>query len=125
LAIRPAQTKREPQANNARALSEFDYDNGDNNFDVRHTFNLSALFDLPFGKGKKTDLGTLGNALLGDWEVGTILNGRSGLPLEIGIVRPRRRHSVPEGRGLHSADRNRRRHYHFRQWLRRSTAGHD
>jgi hypothetical protein len=75
-------------ANNARALNEFDYDNGYNNFDVRHTFNLSALYDLPFGKGKKYDFGGVGNALLGNWGVGAILNGRSGLPLEIGIVRP-------------------------------------
>jgi hypothetical protein len=75
-------------ANNARALNEFDYDNGYNNFDVRHTFNLSALYDLPFGSGKKHDLGGVGNAILGNWEVGTIVNARSGLPLEIGIVRP-------------------------------------
>jgi hypothetical protein len=75
-------------ANNARALNEFDYDNGYNNFDVRHTFNLSALYDLPFGGGKKHDLGSVGNAILGNWEVGTIVNARSGLPLEIGIVRP-------------------------------------
>jgi hypothetical protein len=75
-------------ANNARALSEYDYDNGYNNFDVRHTFNLSAVYDLPFGSGKKHDLGTAGNAILGDWQVGTIVNGRSGLPLEIAIVRP-------------------------------------
>jgi hypothetical protein len=75
-------------ANNARALSEFDYDNGYNNFDVRHTFNLSALYDLPFGKGKKYDFGGAGNAILGNWEIGTIVNGRSGVPLEIGIVRP-------------------------------------
>jgi hypothetical protein len=75
-------------ANNARALSEFDYDEGYNNFDVRHTFNLSALYDLPVGKGKHFDLGSTGNAILGNWEVGTIVNGRSGLPLEIGIVRP-------------------------------------
>jgi len=75
-------------ANNARALSDFDYDNGYNNFDVRHTFNLSALYDLPFGKGKKHDFGSIGNALLGNWEIGTIVNARSGLPLEIGIVRP-------------------------------------
>jgi len=74
--------------NNARAISEFDYDNGYNNFDVRHTFNLSALYDLPFGKGKKYDLGGAGNAILGDVEIGTIINARSGIPLEIGIVRP-------------------------------------
>jgi hypothetical protein len=75
-------------ANNARALAEYDYDNGYNNFDVRHTFNLSALYELPFGKGTKHDFGGIGNAILGNWEIGTIVNARSGLPLEIGIVRP-------------------------------------
>ncbi len=75
-------------ANNARAVPEYDYDRSFNNFDVRHTFNLSALYDLPFGKGKRHDFGGVGNALLGNWEIGTIINGRSGLPLEVGIVRP-------------------------------------
>jgi len=75
-------------ANNARAIADYNYDNGYNNFDVRHTFNFSALYDLPFGKGRKHDLGDVGNAILGNWEVGTIVNARSGLPLEIGIVRP-------------------------------------
>lgn len=75
-------------ANNARAIGEYDYDRGYNNFDVRHTFNLSALYLLPVGEGKKYNLGHVGNALLGNWEVGTIINARSGLPLEIGIVRP-------------------------------------
>ena len=75
-------------ANNARAISDFDYDSGSNNFDVRHTFNLSAVYDLPFGHGKRYDFGGVSNALLGDWQVGTIINARSGVPLEIGIVRP-------------------------------------
>ena len=75
-------------ANNARATSEFDYDEGYNNFDVRHTFNLSALYDLPWGKGQKHSLEGAANMLFGGWEVGTIVNGRSGVPLEIGIVRP-------------------------------------
>jgi hypothetical protein len=55
---------------------------------VRHTFNLSAVYDLPFGKGKKYELGGVGNAILGNWELGTILNARSGLPIEVGITRP-------------------------------------
>ncbi len=75
-------------ANNARALSDFDYDLGSNNFDVRHAFNFSAIYDLPFGSGKKHDLGSTGNAILGNWQVGAIVNARSGVPLEIGIVRP-------------------------------------
>jgi hypothetical protein len=33
-------------------------------------------------------MGGIGNAILGDWEMGLIANARSGLPLEIGIVRP-------------------------------------
>jgi hypothetical protein len=75
-------------ANNARATSEFDYDEGYNNFDVRHTFNLSALYDLPWGKGQKHNLEGAANTFFGGWEVGTIVNGRSGVPVEIGIVRP-------------------------------------
>lgn len=75
-------------ANNARALAEFDYDRSYNNFDVRHTFNFSALYLLPVGKGKKYDLGRVGNLLFGNLEIGTIINARSGLPLEIGVVRP-------------------------------------
>ena len=75
-------------ANNARALADYGYDQSYNNFDVRHTFNLSAVYDLPIGRGKRFDLGGIGNAVLGNWEVGTILNARSGLPIEVGIVRP-------------------------------------
>jgi hypothetical protein len=57
-------------ANNARALANFEYDNGYNNFDVRHTFNLSAVYEK---RG---------------WQVGGILNARSGLPIDIRITRP-------------------------------------
>lgn len=74
-------------ANNARALGEYDYDDSYNNFDVRHTFNFSALYLLPVGAGKKWDFGSIGNAIFGNLEIGTIINARSGLPLEVGIVR--------------------------------------
>jgi hypothetical protein len=67
------------EARTAAIPDNFDADRGYNNFDVRHTFNFSALYKLPFGKG---------NALLGDWEIGGIVNARSGLPIEIGITRP-------------------------------------
>jgi hypothetical protein len=75
-------------ANNARAISEWEYDRGYNNFDVRHTFNLSAVYDLPVGHGRALDWGGAGNAIFGNWEVGTIFNARSGLPIEVGITRP-------------------------------------
>jgi hypothetical protein len=69
-------------ANNARTEADFEYENGYNNFDVRHTFNLSLLYELPY-RGK----GAMG-AALGGWEVGGILNARSGLPMPVQIVRP-------------------------------------
>ncbi|HKC88748.1 MAG TPA: TonB-dependent receptor, partial [Blastocatellia bacterium] len=70
--------------NNARRIADFDYDDGYNNFDVRHTFNFSAIYALPFGKG----LSGAGKTLLGGWELGTIVNSRSGLPIPVQITRP-------------------------------------
>ena len=63
-------------ANNARTLDQFEYDNGYNNFDVRHTFNFSAVYTLP-GTG----------ALTGGWSIGGILNARSGLPVNVLVQR--------------------------------------
>jgi hypothetical protein len=72
-------------ANNARAIEEFDYDIGYNNFDVRHTFNLSLLYAIPYGRDGS---GGLAKSLLGGWELGGIINARSGLPVPVQIVRP-------------------------------------
>jgi Carboxypeptidase regulatory-like domain len=76
------------EARTSAQLDNFEADRGRNNFDVRHTFNLSALYALPFGKGKRYDLGHAGNAIFGDLEIGTILNARSGVPIEVLVVRP-------------------------------------
>jgi len=76
------------EARTSAQLDNFEADRGRNNFDVRHTFNISALYELPIGKGKKHDLGTVGNAFLGDWEIGGIVNARSGVPVEVLVVRP-------------------------------------
>ena len=62
--------------NNARAISEFDYDDGYNNFDVRHTLNLSLLYDLP-GSGP----------FLSGWSVAGIVNARSGIPVPVLVQR--------------------------------------
>jgi hypothetical protein len=75
------------EARTSAQLDNFEADRGRNNFDVRHTFNLSALYELPFGKGKQFDLGSA-NALLGGWEIGGIYNARSGVPIEVLVVRP-------------------------------------
>lgn len=76
------------EARTSAQLDNFEGDRGRNNFDIRHTFNLSALYELPFGKGKRFDLGSTGNVLLGGWQIGGILNARSGVPVEVLVVRP-------------------------------------
>ncbi len=77
-------------ANNARQPSDYNYDNGYNLFDVRHTFNLSLLYPLPYGRGRAfgADASGLTQMLLGGWDVGGIVNARSGLPIDLRIVRP-------------------------------------
>jgi hypothetical protein len=69
---------------------DFDYDIGYNSFDVRHTFNLSALYSLPFGAGRAFMGNAKGvqQALLGGWDVGAIVNARSGLPIDLRVTRP-------------------------------------
>jgi len=76
--------------NNARDIKDFDYDQGDNTFDVRHNFNASAVYTLPFGHGRKYGSNTSGvmNAFLGGWNVSAIANARSGIPINVLIGRP-------------------------------------
>jgi hypothetical protein len=76
------------EARTSARLDNFEADRGRNNFDIRHTFNVSALYELPIGKNKKYDFGTTGNFLLGGWQVGGIVNARSGVPVEVLVVRP-------------------------------------
>ena len=69
--------------NNARNLNDFDYDNGYNTFDVRHNFNTSLVYNIPTGS-----LSGIAKTILGNWEVGSIANARSGLPVNVLITRP-------------------------------------
>jgi len=75
-------------ANNARTLDQFEYDLGYNNFDVRHAFNFSALYAIPYGRGRRKSGGGVADAILGGWDVGGIVNARSGLPIDVRITRP-------------------------------------
>ncbi len=61
----------------------FEQDRGNNAFDVRHSVNVSALYQIPFKPRQKA-----GNFLLGGWEVGGIMNARTGLPMDITLTRP-------------------------------------
>jgi hypothetical protein len=61
---------------------------GRGTFDIRNSFNLTALMDLPFGKGKMFAFDGPMNTILGGWQIGGIVNFRSGVPIDVLITRP-------------------------------------
>jgi hypothetical protein len=61
----------------------FGQDRGNNAFDVRHSMNASVLYQVPFKSQSK-----IAEYLVGGWEVGGIVNARTGLPIDVTISRP-------------------------------------
>lgn len=53
-------------------------------YDRTHTFNFNAVYELPFGKGKKFfNEGGIANLFLGGWQFSSIVTLSSGIPLSI------------------------------------------
>jgi hypothetical protein len=52
--------------------------------DIRHTLVVSALYELPFGKGKSLFNHGIASQVLGGWEIGTVQRMQSGQPLSFG-----------------------------------------
>jgi hypothetical protein len=54
-------------------------------FDVRHQINVNWLAELPFGQGKRFagGVGTLANAVIGDWSIAGIGRWSSGYPFNV------------------------------------------
>lgn len=50
-------------------------------YDRRHTFVNSVIYELPFGKGKPLLSSGAGSKLLGGWQVSSILTMMTGIPL--------------------------------------------
>jgi Carboxypeptidase regulatory-like domain len=64
---------------NIYAMGEF---RGSSDFDVRQSVNINVVYELPFGTGKplvNTSHGWL-NAIVGGWQVSSIMRFTSGLP---------------------------------------------
>jgi hypothetical protein len=51
-------------------------------FDLKHIINANAVWELPFGRGRKFfgGTGSIGNAILGGWQLTGIYRWNSGLP---------------------------------------------
>src|SRR5881398_205001 len=69
------------EANTTQDPTNFGPDRGNNNFDVRHSVNITALYELPYHASK------LKSAFQG-WQIGEVLNFNSGLPFEVRVTRP-------------------------------------
>ena len=53
-------------------------------YDRTHTFNFNAVYELPFGKGKKfLNTGGAANLLVGGWQLSSIVTLSSGIPVSI------------------------------------------
>jgi hypothetical protein len=57
-------------------------------FHLAHRFNTAAVWELPFGRGRRFGSGwnALTNGVLGGWQVSGILVFRTGTPLTIGVL---------------------------------------
>ncbi len=80
-------TQGSNEANTTQDPFNFEDERGNNTFDVRHSANLSVLYELPFGKGKRYDWTGIANSLFGNWQIGGMYNGRSGLPVNVLLTR--------------------------------------
>ena len=78
------------EANTAGNPFNFRADNGSNNFDIRQSLNLTTLYEMPFGKGKKyaSSLSRPADFILGGWQMGGIINARTGVPMDVLLTRP-------------------------------------
>ncbi len=57
-------------------------------YDVRQTFNLSAVYQLPFGAGKPhVSQPGAARAILGNWQLSGIASARTGLPVNVVVTR--------------------------------------
>jgi hypothetical protein len=64
----------------------FNQDRGPANFDLKHSWTTSGIYELPFGKGQRfaAGLGHMANMLVGGWQVDAIIVAQSGLPFTVG-----------------------------------------
>lgn len=66
----------------------FECERGDGPADIRHYAYVNAVYELPFGKGRTYLREGLASNIIGGWNVSGVFNVRTGLPINVFIVRP-------------------------------------
>ena len=63
-------------------------DRANSDFDVRHTGNISLVYQLPFGQGRRLlSSSRVADIFFGSWEISNLFTARTGLPINISINR--------------------------------------
>jgi hypothetical protein len=63
-------------------------DRSSTNIDVRHSWMMNAIYELPFGRGGRFFNGSgIASQLIGGWELAGIAAARTGLPVNITVSR--------------------------------------
>ena len=70
-------------------------DRSNSSIDVRHNMTASAIYNLPFGRGKQFFNTGLPSTILGGWELAGIASARTGLPVNITMTR--KASALPDG----------------------------
>ena len=81
-------TQGSNEAQTAQNPYSFAEEFGNNTFDIRHSGNITALYELPFGKNRKYALNGITDFFLGGFQIGGVYNGRAGSPINVFITRP-------------------------------------
>jgi hypothetical protein len=76
------------EATTAQNPYNFKTEYGRGTYDIHHTLNATALYNLPFGHGMAYPLTGIFDKVAGGWNVGGIVNIHSGLPIDVLITRP-------------------------------------
>jgi hypothetical protein len=76
------------EATTAQNPYDFRTEYGRGTFDIRHTVNGTALYNLPFGRGRAYSLSGPLDQIAGGWQVGGTVNFRTGLPIDALVTRP-------------------------------------
>jgi hypothetical protein len=75
-------------ADAAQNVACFPCEYASSDFDARHSGTFSAVYELPFGRGRRYLTGGAGTDLLvGGWSVNTLLSARAGLPVNVTLSR--------------------------------------
>jgi Carboxypeptidase regulatory-like domain/TonB dependent receptor len=87
------------EADSAENVNCFNCEYSSSDDDVRNTGNVSAVYDLPFGRGRKyLATGRAADLLAGGWSVNTLFAARAGLPINVTLSRSAS--SLPDGNNV-------------------------